>query len=46
MLFIDASVIVAILTQKDDAAELTDRLGQYQGPFTFRRWCAWKPRYR
>lgn len=33
MLFVDASVIVAILAEENDAAELMDRLGQYQGPF-------------
>lgn len=33
MLFVDASVIVAILAQEDDAAFLIDRLGQAGGPF-------------
>lgn len=33
MLFVDASVIVAILAEENDAAELMDRLGRYQGPF-------------
>jgi ribonuclease VapC len=33
MLFIDASVIVAILAEEEDCDELLDRLGQHQGPF-------------
>lgn len=33
MLFIDASVVVAILAQEDDAAILMDRLEQDGGPF-------------
>ena len=33
MLFIDASVIVAILTGEDDADHLMNRLGQYDGPY-------------
>lgn len=33
MLFIDASVIVAILAEEEDRDELLDRLGQDPGPF-------------
>jgi len=33
MLFVDASVIVAILAQEDDAEVLMDRLGRDTGPF-------------
>lgn len=32
MLFVDASVVVAIITGEDDAAELLDRLGRDEGP--------------
>ena len=33
MLFVDASVIVAILAQESDAGDLMDRLGEHDGPF-------------
>ncbi|MGI2036262.1 type II toxin-antitoxin system VapC family toxin [Rhizobium panacihumi] len=33
MLFIDASVIVAILAEEDDAGQLMDRLDQHEGAF-------------
>ncbi|CUX72382.1 MULTISPECIES: type II toxin-antitoxin system VapC family toxin [Agrobacterium] len=33
MLFIDASVIVAILAEEEDAGELMDRLDQHEGAF-------------
>nr|WP_245280278.1 type II toxin-antitoxin system VapC family toxin [Pseudorhizobium pelagicum] len=33
MLFIDASVIVAILADEEDRDQLLDRLAQEEGPF-------------
>ena len=33
MLFVDASVVVAILAEEEDASILIDRLGQHGGPY-------------
>lgn len=37
MLFIDASVAVAIITRKEEADALMDRLEKEGGPFKFRQ---------
>lgn len=33
MLFVDASVVVAILAEEEDASSLIDRLEQHGGPY-------------
>lgn len=46
MLFVDASVAVAILVGEDGAGELMQRLERHDGLFTCRRWFAWRRRFR